>query len=178
MRYAQIRNMDISNGEGVGVSLFVQGCKFHCKGCFNPETWDFNGGKEWTIDIHNKFMKLIDRPYIERVSLLGGECLVDENLQDIYNLVSIIKEKFPDKKLWLYTGYTLDGILNPVATDDFNPERDRILELRKNIVSLCDVIVDGKYVDELRDLTLRFRGSSNQNIWKKHSNGFINTTKV
>jgi len=83
MRYSSMRNLDISNGEGVGVSLFVQGCPFHCFGCFNSDTWDFNGGKEWTEKTKNKFMKLINRPYIKRISFLGGECLAEQNLDEI-----------------------------------------------------------------------------------------------
>ena len=112
MRYAQIRSMDISNGEGVGVSLFVQGCPFHCKNCFNSETWDFNGGKEWTEETKNKFMELIDRPYIRRVSILGGEPLHENNLSEVLSLVKEIREKFPDKTIWLYTGYSIEDIVN------------------------------------------------------------------
>ena len=87
MRYAQIRSMDISNGEGVGIALFVQGCHFHCKNCFNQDTWDFNGGKEWTKKTKNEFLELIEKPYIKRVSFLGGECLADENLEGVYDLI-------------------------------------------------------------------------------------------
>lgn len=178
MRYANILDFDVCNGEGIGITLFVQGCHFHCSGCFNPESWDFNGGKEWTKEVHDYLISLINRPYIKRVSFLGGECLADENVKDVYNLIKEVKEKFPDKDIWLYTGYKFETICFPVVTDDFNPERDRILELRKNVVSLCDVVVDGQYKEELRDLRLKFRGSSNQNIWKKQDNGFVNTTKV
>ena len=111
MRYAQIRSMDISNGEGVGVSLFVQGCPFHCKNCFNSETWDFNGGKEWTEKTKNKFMELIDRPYIKRVSFLGGECLADQNLDEVLKLVKQIRISFPEKTIWLYTGFCWNDIM-------------------------------------------------------------------
>lgn len=136
MRYASIRSLDISNGENIGVSLFVQGCdrKPHCKNCFNPETWDFNGGKEWTEETKNKFLELIDRPYIKRVSILGGEPLSEQNLDGVLDLIQTIREKypiskndnhespyksrvlendnsdeirisFPEKSIWLYTGY-------------------------------------------------------------------------
>ena len=91
MRYASIREMDISNGQGLGVSLFVQGCYFHCKNCFNSETWDFNDGKEWTNEIKEKFLKLINRDYIERVTILGGEPLVDQNVEDVLDLVIEIR---------------------------------------------------------------------------------------
>ena len=105
MRYASIRNMDISNGEFCGVSLFVQGCDIipHCKGCFNSDTWDFNGGKEWTNEVEEHFLNLIDRPYIRRISILGGEPLARKNIDDIYHLILKIKDRFPDKIIWLYT---------------------------------------------------------------------------
>lgn len=148
MRYASIRDMDISNGRGIGVALFVQGCHFHCKNCFNQTTWSFQEGKLWTPDIENKFFYLISRPYIERVSFLGGEPLANENYDTILNLA----KKIGDKKKWCYTGYTLE-------------------ELKTNgkdeILKYIDVLVDGRYVDELRDLNLEFRGSSNQRILHK-----------
>ena len=157
MRYAQIRNMDISNGNDIGVSLFTQGCRFHCKNCFNKETWDFNGGKEWTEEIENKFFELINRPYIKRVSILGGEPLVDDNITDVFDLITKIKDEFPNKNIWLYTGYTLEDILN-------NPLRDMNTTLRRRIVTMCDILVDGRYIDEQRDLTLKWRGSQNQRV--------------
>lgn len=164
MRYALIREMDISNGEHIGVSLFVQGCNFHCKGCFNQETWDFNGGKEFTQEIEDKFFELVNRPYIKRISILGGEPLADMNVLSIFNLIQKVKDKFPNKTIWLYTGYTWNQIFYSVITNNFNPDRDQIIDYRKKIVEMCDVLVDGRYVDELKDLTLKFRGSSNQRV--------------
>lgn len=163
MRYAQIRSMDISNGEGVGVSLFVQGCPFHCKNCFNSETWDFNGGKEWTEETKNKFIELINRPYIKRVSFLGGECLAEQNLDEILKLVQEIRISFPEKTIWLYTGYKFEQI------------KDVFMESKKwfwkhsaitrwEIISNVDILVDGEYIDEQKDLSLRFRGSKNQRV--------------
>lgn len=166
MRYASIRNLDISNGANIGVALFVQGCDRnpHCKNCFNSETWDFNGGKEWTEEIKDKFMKLIDRSYIKRVSFLGGECLAEQNLDEVLKLIQEIRISFPEKIIWLYTGYTWEQIMYPIVTDDFNPERDKILEMRKEIVSNVNVLVDGEYIDGQRDITLAFRGSKNQRV--------------
>lgn len=164
MNYTSIINEDFNNGEGVGVSLFVQGCHFHCKGCFNSETWDFNGGHVWTNEVEDEFLKLMDKPYITRTSILGGEPLANENVKDVLELIKKIKHQYPNKKLWLYTGYTLEAIMNPVVTDDFNPERDNILHFRREVLNYIDILVDGKYVDELRDLTLKFRGSSNQRL--------------
>lgn len=163
MRYAQIRSMDISNGEGVGVSLFVQGCPFHCKNCFNSDTWDFNGGKEWTEEIKDKFMKLIDRPYIKRVSFLGGECLADQNLDEVLKLVKQIRNSYPDKTIWLYTGFEWNSLMSKICQPTF-PDKDfeRIIEIhkkRKEIISNVDVLVDGEYIDEQKDLSLKFRGS-------------------
>ena len=159
MRYAQITPFEICNGKGAGVSLFTQGCHFRCKGCFNQKTWDFDGGKEWTEEIKNKFFKLIDRPYIKRVSILGGEPLANENVSEVFNLIEEIKNKFPDKSIWLYTGYSLEDIIEPK-----NCKLNEIHLLRATIVKMCDVLVDGRYVDGLKDLTLKFRGSSNQRV--------------
>ena len=162
MRYASMRNLDISNGEGVGVSLFVQGCPLHCKNCFNSDTWDFNGGKEWAEESKNKFLKLIDRPYIKRVSFLGGEPLAEQNVDGILSLIQEIRSTFPDKTIWLYTGYNFTELINrpkyPLC------ENGEIKFLQQAIIKLCDVIVDGRYIDEQKDITLNFRGSKNQRI--------------
>lgn len=154
MRYASIREMDISNGEGLGVSLFVQGCpEPHCKGCFNPETWDFNGGKEWNDDIENKFFELIDKPYVTRISILGGECLAVENIIEVTNIVKKCKEKFPQKDIWLWSRYDFESCISKLE-----------------IVKYVDYVIDGRYVEDLRDMSLLYRGSSNQNVWKKELN--------
>ena len=164
MRYCQLRSMDISNGEGIGVALFVQGCHFHCKNCFNQDTWDFNGGTEFTKETKETFLKLMDKPYITRVSFLGGECLVEENLEGIYDLIKDVKKMHPDKKLWMHTGYKWENIFYPIMTCDLNFERDRLIKLRQEIVKMLDVLVDGRYIHELNDLNLKFRGSSNQRV--------------
>lgn len=161
MRYASIRSMDISNGEGVGISLFVQGCHFHCKNCFNQDTWDFSGGKEWNREIEDEFMKLVNRPYIKRVSLLGGEPLADENVLDIMRLINRIKTECPDKKIWCYTGYTWEQIF-PIVNPYLNLTQAEMT--RQNAVKNCDILVDGRFVEEEKDLSLEFRGSKNQRI--------------
>lgn len=150
MRYALIRKMDISNGPGVGVSLFVQGCHLHCKGCFNSIAWDFNGGKEWNDDVKQKFLELASRPYIKRISILGGEPLSYENVFDIYELIVEIKNKLPDKVIWLYTGYLFEYVINN--------------QFSRKVLELCDVVVDDRYVEELKDISLPWRGSSNQRV--------------
>lgn len=160
--------MDISNGEGVGVALFVQGCPFnpHCENCFNPETWDFSGGKEWTQEIRDKFITLANRSYIKRISILGGEPLAEENLDDVLDLVNKIRLSTPEKSIWIYTGYEWDHILDPrwhyhqQTTEKLTIGRWR----RQQIISQCDVLIDGKYVDSQKDITLKWRGSGNQRV--------------
>lgn len=141
MNFASIRNFDVSNGIGIGIALYVQGCHFHCKNCFNQVTWDFNGGKEWTPDIENKFIELANNKYVDRVSILGGEPLTPENYDTVLSLCKKLS-----KKIWVYTGYTYETLCD------------------REILNYIDILVDGKYVDELRDLNLAFRGSSNQRI--------------
>lgn len=162
MRFASMRNLDISNGEGVGVSLFVQGCDRHCFNCFNSDTWDFNGGKEWTEETKNKFIKLINRPYINRISVLGGEPLAEQNLDEVLSLIKEIRISFPEKTIWLYTGYKFEDLINRIHYPLDSEWEDKIL--RQSIVKLCDVLVDGEYIDEQKDLSLKFRGSKNQRV--------------
>ena len=165
MRYAKLDSFEVVNGEGVGVSLFVQGCKFHCKGCFNSETWNFNDGKEWTPEIENQFIELASKPYIKRISILGGSPLMEENLNDVYYLIKKIRDKFgDDKKIWLFTGFTWEQIFYPAMTDDFNLKSYWISVLREEVVMMCDVLVDGRFEEDKKDLTLKFRGSSNQRL--------------
>jgi len=154
IKYAQIREMDISNGEGVGVSLFVQGCPFHCTNCFNRETWNYELGKEWTEDVKNAFLNLINKSYITRVSLLGGEPLYDKNLDGILDLCKTIKEKYPDKTIWLYSGYKYEDIFSPIPN----------IHKRQEILKYIDVMVDGRFIESLKDMNLKFRGSSNQRL--------------
>lgn len=151
MRYAQIRSTDISNGEGIGVSLFVQGCPFHCKGCFNPETWDFNGGKLWTPDKQNKFIALAGQPFVKRISILGGEPLCSKNCYEIFLLCEKLKEKYHNKKIWIYSGYTYEELYNN-SREQFKP------------LLFADILVDGRYKENERVLSLPFRGSRNQRI--------------
>jgi len=150
MRYSSIRSMDISNGEGIGVSLFVSGCPFHCYNCFNPETWSFSSGKEWTQEAEDVFISLISRPYIKRVSFLGGSPLAEGNREEVFRLCEKIKTNFPSIIIWVYTGFTWEEL-----TAD-----QHIIEGLQNV----DVLVDGRYDDSLKDLSLPFRGSTNQRI--------------
>ena len=165
MRYASIRSLDISNGEGMGVALFVQGCPIRCKNCFNQNTWSFTGGKEWTEEVENKFLDLLTNPHIKRVSILGGEPLASTNLEDVWRLMISIRQLellgvIERKEIWLYTGFTWESIINPPSY--IQDEKDIIA--KQEILKICDVLVDGPYVDELKDYKLKWRGSSNQRV--------------
>ena len=163
MNYAKIRKLDVTNGEGIGVSLFVQGCQFHCKNCFNKVTWDFDCGKKFTKDTLNTIISLLNDEHIKRFSILGGEPLAEKNMYDVLQTIIEIRKNVTDIIIWVYTGYTFEEV--------------KQLKYGKEILDNVDTIVDGRYIDELRDLTLEFRGSSNQNIWKKINNVWVNTTE-
>lgn len=153
--------MDISNGEGVGVALFVQGCHFHCYNCFNQETWDFESGHEWNKSSKNKFLELADREYIKRISILGGEPLADENIEGIFDVICTIKDRYKDsKKIWMHTGYTWDQIFPKIPQIDLSQNEI----MRQLIVKQCDVVIDGRFVDNLKDISLKWRGSGNQRV--------------
>ena len=158
--------MDVSNGEGVGMSLFVQGCHFHCRGCFNPETWDFNGGKEWTKEIEDKFIELAGKPYIERISILGGEPLSDENVGTVFSIVQRLRNTYPNKKIWIYTGYLWENICNiPDVIEDINHQSIRLTRLMT--VRLADIVVDGQFQLTNQDLyneKILWAGSINQRV--------------
>jgi anaerobic ribonucleoside-triphosphate reductase activating protein len=160
MKYADIDKCEMCNGNDIGTTLFVQGCPYHCRNCFNPETWDFNGGKEWTEEVEQNFIKSIDKPYIKRVSFLGGEPLANENAAQVLRLISIIKRLYPDKKIWVYSGNTFENLR---TTYD---------------LSQIDYIVDGLYMDNLRDVTLAFRGSLNQRIIDVKKSLMTNRTEL
>ena len=148
MKYAQIREMDVTNGSGIGVALFTQGCPYHCKNCFNPETWDFDKGTDWTKETENKIIELLKPEYITRLTILGGEPLIERNIEPLTALLKRVKGIYPDKQVWLYTG------------GDFE-----VLEgLYEEIFQYIDILIDGRYIDDLRDYKLKWRGSSNQRI--------------
>ena len=147
MRYNKVRKMDISNGPGVRVSIFMQGCTFNCKNCFNPETHDFNGGEEFTDETINQVLKLCENENIKGLSILGGEPMHKNNIEGTTKLAKMFKEKFPEKNIWVWTGFLFDKDLKD-----------------KEVLNYIDVLVDGQYVDELRDPRLKYSGSSNQRV--------------
>lgn len=147
MRYNKIRKMDIADGPGVRVSIFMQGCTFNCKNCFNHDTHDFNGGKEFTDETINRVLELCDKDHIEGLSILGGEPMHPKNIEGTTKLAKAFKEKFPNKNVWAWSGFLFDRDLKD-----------------KEVLNYIDTLVDGQYVDELRDPTLKWKGSSNQRV--------------
>ena len=147
MKYNKIRKMDISNGPGVRVSVFMQGCTFNCKNCFNPETHDFNSGKNFTDETIDKILELCSNDYIVGLSILGGEPLHPKNIEGSTNLAKRFKEKFPTKNLWLWSGYQFEEYIKD-----------------KEIKNYIDVLVDGQYNDDLHNPILKWKGSSNQRV--------------
>lgn len=163
MNYAKIDDEEVINGQGIGVSLFVQGCHFHCDGCFNSDTWDFEGGQKWSHSVKKKFMQLLERPYITRVSILGGEPLADENLCDVFALLQEIKVKYAESKtIWLYTGYKFEDFFVPNQNSYVNNFNTTFL--RKASLHYIDVLVDGQFEKEKLDLSYPFAGSTNQRV--------------
>ena len=148
MRYNKIRKMDISDGPGVRVSIFMQGCTFKCKNCFNPETHDFKGGTEFTDETIDKVLSLAEPDHIKGLSVLGGEPMHPVNIDGTMKLVKTFKEKYPDKSVWVWSGFLYDDIM----------------ERNKEIFNYIDVLVDGQYDDSLHDPTLKWKGSSNQRV--------------
>lgn len=154
MNYHKIEKTSVANGTGIRVVLWVSGCTMRCKGCHNPETWAFDSGKLFDATAKEELFEALDKPYIRGITFSGGHPLEDENILCVYELVQEVKEKYPNKDIWLYTGYTLD-------MNDFGNAANNI---RSRLLSMCDVVVDGRYIEEQRDITLLFRGSRNQRL--------------
>ena len=152
MNYGQIREYDIANGLGIRATLFVTGCSHHCKGCFNQEYWSHEAGKKFTRDVATQLKDYLKHPQVAGLTILGGEPF--ENVEDLCNFIDSFKNEswFKNKDIWCYSGYTLDQIIND--------------ELKTQLLKRINVLVDGKFVEELKDPSLKFRGSSNQNIYK------------
>lgn len=156
MNYGTIKSCDIANGPGVRISLFVSGCRHHCKGCFNPETWSFDYGEPYTRETENQILEALRPSYIQGFSLLGGEPFEPENQRVLSGLLQKIRQLFPEKDIWCYTGYLYDRDLIPggkVFTED-----------TEKMLSCIDVLVDGEFIEAQKDISLQFRGSRNQRI--------------
>ena len=156
MNYADIKRIDVANGEGVRVSVFVSGCNHHCKGCFNECAWDFNYGNKFTEKQEEEVLNDLNHDYISGLTLLGGEPLEPANQEGLLPLVKKAKEKFPDKKIWCYTGFDFEkDVVGKMAKQS---------DTTKELLKYIDVVVDGKFEEDKKDLKLKFRGSSNQRI--------------
>ena len=156
MNYGEIKKCDIANGEGVRVSLFVSGWTHHCPGCFNQDTWDFDYGKEYTQETEDEILKALSPGYINGLSLLGGEPFEPQNQEVLVRLLRKVKEQYPEKNIWCYSGYLFDKEL-------LSESRARC-EYTDEMLSMLDVLVDGRFVEALKDIRLVFRGSSNQRV--------------
>lgn len=154
----------MNNGDGLRVVLWLSGCSHRCYNCQNPQTWNPDNGIPFDEDAKQEIFEELSKDYISGITLSGGDPLYQENVSQVLSLIKEIKEKFPDKTIWLYTGYTYEQIMWPVITDDFNPERDKLISGKRKILQLCDVLVDGEYIDEQRDITLKWKGSANQRV--------------
>lgn len=156
MNYADIKSIDVANGPGIRVSLFVSGCSHHCEGCFNKETWDFHFGKLFGENEIDNILKLLAPSHIKGLSLLGGEPFEFTNQQGILPLLRRVKEVYPEKDIWCWTGYLFDEDIQDKMMLNWQETRE--------LISYIDILVDGKFEKDKKDLTLRFRGSSNQRI--------------
>ena len=166
MNYHNILHDDMRNGEGLRITLFVSGCEHHCLNCQNSQTWDCNGGINFDIAAKEEIFEKLNKDYIAGLTLSGGDPLHEKNLQDILYLCKEVREKFPDKTIWIYSGYTWDEIFK----NTYNSKRlvqnleERNELYRQMIIAQCDVFVDGKYIEELSDVNYHWAGSSNQKI--------------
>ena len=164
MNYHNITYPDMNNGDGLRVVLWLSGCSHHCYNCQNPQTWDANSGISFDESAKEELFRELGKDYISGLTLSGGDPLHEANLDGVLDLVNRIRLSLPNKSIWIYSGYTWNQVMCPVITDDFNPSRDELLRKRKEIVKQCDVMVDGRYIDSQRDITLKWRGSSNQRV--------------
>ncbi len=159
MHYGKINKTDIANGEGVRVSLFVSGCRNKCKGCFNQATWDFNYGELFTEKEENEIIEALNKEYISGLTILGGEPFEPENQEALYPFIKKVRELYPNKTIWMYSGYTMDKEM-------LDPNGKVHTKYTLDILKQIDILVDGRFVCELMNLALKFRGSSNQRIIK------------
>lgn len=157
MNYGEIKKYDIANGIGVRTSLFVSGCRHHCKGCFNPETWSFEYGKTYTKETEEDIVSSLAPYYISGLTVLGGEPFEPENQATIVGLLKRVKEEYPDKNIWVYSGYLFEELMGKI------PSHARC-EVTDEMLSYIDILVDGEFVEAKKDISLHFRGSSNQRI--------------
>ena len=165
MNYASLKTYDTANGPGVRVSLFVSGCEHYCKDCFNSEAWDFNYGKEFTEDTLHQVIEAMTKSWIYGITILGGEPMNPKNVIEVSKIIARIRCSFPNKTIWVYSGYTLEELLSRYQNMFIDPNiNQEVAFATGSILKNIDVLVDGRFVTEKKDLKLRFRGSSNQRI--------------
>lgn len=164
MNYASIKKTDIANGVGVRVSLFVSGCTHHCKECFNPETWNFEYGDPFTEEVEEELLKALEPVHIKGLTLLGGEPMEPDNQRVLVPFLRKVKERFPNKTIWCYTGYTLESDLWGTAPDTQGRVGRARCEVTEEFLSFLDILVDGEFMIDKKDIRLKFRGSFNQRI--------------
>lgn len=163
MNYHNITYPDQNNGDGLRIVLWVAGCEHHCTNCQNQQTWSPQSGIRFDKNAMNEILNELKKDYISGITFSGGDPLHPQNVQNVLEIVDEIRVSYPTKNIWLYTGYTWEQIMHPVITD-INSEQLKMLQMRKELVSKCNVLIDGRYVDELRDISLHWRGSSNQRV--------------
>lgn len=159
MHVGEVMTADVANGEGMRVSVFVSGCRNHCKGCFQPQTWDFNYGREYTPEIEQFIIDELSKSYYDGITILGGDPMEPENQEPVLRLLRRIKKELSDKNVWVYTGYVYDR--------DLVPGGKRFVDgVTRELLESIDILIDGRFVEELKNLMLNFRGSGNQRIIK------------
>ena len=163
MNYHNITYPDMNNGDGLRAVLWLSGCSHHCYNCQNPQTWDYNSGIFFDEFAKKELFAELEKNYISGLTLSGGDPLYEKNLNEVLDLIIEIKNLY-QKNIWIYSGYTWNQIMFPIVTGELNFQRDEIINKRKKIVSLCDVLVDGKYIESQRDTSLKWRGSKNQRV--------------
>ena len=173
INYHNITHDDLNNGDGLRVVLWLSGCSHHCYNCQNPQTWNPNSGIPFDESAKQEIFNELSKDYISGITFSGGDPLHENNLDEVLKLVKEIRISYPNKTIWLYTGFTWDSIMNYKSTNkftekdvlfNFHIKKDLEMIQRKNIIKLCDVLVDGEYIEEQRDLSLKFRGSKNQRV--------------
>lgn len=163
MNYLKIEHDDVCNGIGIRCTIWFTGCSHKCAGCFNKETWDENSGIEFDIEAKKELFDELSKDYISGITFSGGDPLHENNIIEVNNIIQEIKKQFPNKTIWLYTGYTWEELSPNILIKGID-EESTLHNVRANIIKSCNVVIDGPYIDDLRDITLKWRGSSNQRV--------------
>ena len=163
MNYLKIEHDDVCNGIGIRCTIWFTGCSHKCAGCFNKETWDENSGIEFDIEVKKELFDELSKDYISGITFSGGDPLHENNIIEVNNIIQEIKKQFPNNTIWLYSGYTWEELSPNILIKGID-EESTLHNVRANIIKSCNVVIDGPYIDNLRDITLKWRGSSNQRV--------------